>query len=116
MYTQRSSGGSVFIPSNYRGNALYFEAPECEREEPKKEDENKSPPPPLCTQNKEKCSEGGPYASILSKVGGSDGILLIAVLAVLVLSCFGKKHECADGEDSSLDLLLVGVIAFLLLS
>ena len=118
MYTKdnaQKGRGGVYIPPDYRGNALYFEAPECGRGEG--EDEQRADPP-------QKCEDvGKPHVSrpfSLSRLFEGEGMILLAVGAVLFLSVIDKKHDvcpCDGGvEESNLDLVLVAVIIYLLLS
>lgn len=113
MYTQeRRSAGDVYIPSNYRGNALYFEEIQREREREPQRDECRDDSCHNCAQNQGECREPrcaspcnthAPAHSLgsLSKLFSGDNIIILALLAFFLFS--GKEKS----EDNTVLLLLL---------
>ncbi len=94
MYTQAQKPfGDAYIPSSYRGNALYFEKLPCEDDADTEREEKKTD----CEQKKE---EGG-IRSYLSGLFSGDNIIILALLAFFLLS--GKDK----GDDNTVLLLLL---------
>ena len=125
MYTQKSrGGGGFFIPSNYRGNALYFEelcssdrsADDSERSSGDicecKSDRSRTPhlPPPkaqegsgcLCGEEEQRGS-----ASFLGGVLNSEYLPIILVALLLFFSRDKEESRCDEGTWLILALLLL---------
>ncbi len=110
MYTQtKQSSGNVYIPSNYKGNALYFEKiqgeyekecqEECKNETAKQKDQK-------CDSSK--CPEApsllGSLSPFFSKLFSGENIIL---LAVLLFFLFSSKEKSEDNTTLLLLLLLL---------
>ena len=117
MLTQRVSGqtGAVFIPSNYRGNALYFENPEKE-DEPCAEGGGEKTQPTQPREDACRAGERGGLGSLAARLADSEGLLLLAVTALLLFSGGDKKQMDGCRDEGGADLVLVLVLALLLLS
>ena len=98
--------GNVYIPPNWRGNALALEQM-CEREENEQCNQPPLPSPP-------KCEGGGLWGLFSRLLSGDDGwgLVILLVLALLLLGDGGrdKKEKCSD------DTLLYLGLLFLLLT
>ncbi len=113
MYTQTQKGaGDAYIPSNYRGNALYFEklhAEDCECEQCREKktcaDEREKGEGSLCGGvgggHICECKKESSTASFIGKLFSSDNIIVLVILAFFLLS--GKDK----GEDNTTLLLLL---------
>ena len=126
MYTQRKTArgdGEVYIPPNYRGNALYFEqlgddTEERCKEEPCQSHESESkeeactshPSPPLCCERGRSAS---PLSGLFGKLMEGDTLLILAIVFFLFFTGKDKDKQgqgCrkdAGGEDNTLLLLLL---------
>ena len=118
MYTQKTKpAGDVYIPPNYKGNALYFEElrSECD---PKERQDNcdrceggcrcEHERGQSCKDSCESSHQGsvlGSLSSAVSKLFSGDNIILLALLAFFLFS--GKEKS----EDNTM-LLLVLLLLF----
>ena len=95
--------GNVYIPPNWRGNALALEQM-CEREE---NEQCNQPPLP----SSPKCEDGGLSGFISRLFSGEGGwsLVILLVIALLLLGDGGrdKKEKCSDDTLLYLGLLFL---------
>ena len=115
MYTKNESDGhsrDPYIPSNYRGNALYFEYPKpcgedtCENASDVEACDGKKD---VCDK-KEPCQctrqEGGFLHSLLSKISDPEILPILILLAFVFFSGKRGTDRCSD-DDGPLFLVLL---------
>ena len=119
MYTQRDShreGRGVYIPPNYRGNALCFEYMDTDAQSRDSDTEcrEKGENTPEAEDTAAVCREQHPSAlsGLLGRLLSSDALPILAVAALLLLGGRDKRSdndECRTSgcEDNTLMLVLL---------